>query len=138
MLTILLNHPGLFDAVGETLGGLAFRQPAQERLRRELVAALAANSALDAEGLRVHLSRHGCSEMVESLLSGVTESYARPGADADAALRGWQHAYRILQREQLFAELRTIDPATTEGMARIEAINAEIARAVSVEGDLED
>ncbi len=138
LLTILLNHPDLFDAVGEALAGLTFRQGPMERVRREMVAGLSANSALDAEGLRVHLSRHGCSEMVEGLLSGVTESYARPGAPADAALRGWQRAYRILQLEQLSAELRNVDPATAEGMARIEAINLEIAGAVSIEGDQEE
>ncbi|HEY0836340.1 MAG TPA: DNA primase, partial [Azospirillum sp.] len=63
LLAAVINHPGLFDEVGEALGMLPFPPGALEDLRQALIAVLARDSerdsGLDAAALRSHLSSAG-------------------------------------------------------------------------------
>jgi DNA primase len=142
LLTVLLNHPPLFEHVGENLAMMSFQQPRLEALRQEVVAHLSADSALDATDLRVHLSRHGHADVVDDLLSGVTEGYAKPGAPLDAAHEGWLTVYRqlqprLLEQERFEAEMQRWLAADESAASRSEAIRREQQRLLGLPMDNE-
>jgi len=106
LLAIIINHPQLFDDVGEQLGDVVFSADPLERLRQEVVAALTAESSLDAGSIRRHLSSRGYAETLDSLLSADAPNYAQPGASTDVAIRGWQEVWLNSQELVLQAELK--------------------------------
>ena len=48
IIAVILNHPCLYDKIGERLGTVDFTVPKLDKLRQEVLKALAGNSALDA------------------------------------------------------------------------------------------
>ncbi|HYH19170.1 MAG TPA: DNA primase, partial [Azospirillum sp.] len=81
LLAAVINHPGLFDEVGEALGMLPFPPGALEDLRQALIAVLARDSerdsGLDAAGLRSHLSSAGFDSILATLLGKSTYDHGR-------------------------------------------------------------
>ncbi|WP_119679046.1 DNA primase [Indioceanicola profundi] len=127
----LLNHPELFEDIGETLAQVNFSDPELERLRGELLACLSMNSGLDADELRRHLSGRGFLGTLEGLLSADAPKFAQPGASIEAARSGWQEVWLASQELALQAELREaerrlVDEFSEENLARLEALRQEV------------
>jgi len=131
LMALLINHPALFEEVGEEVAQAHFADPELEHLRREAVALLGMNSALDADGLRRHLSGRGYAETLDGLLSADAPPYAQSGASIEAARRGWQEVWLNFQEETLQAELREaeqrlVEDFSAENLARLEALRREV------------
>jgi DNA primase len=138
LLATLVNHPSLFDEVGDLLAGARFSTPRLEDLRRDLVAALASAPDLDPLLLRRHLCGldHGAS--LDELFSADTyrvAANAHPDAPRDLALRVWRDAWEQGQaRRRRLEELREagrLEPAevTEPNVRRIAALKREIEAA---------
>lgn len=131
LLVTVLHHPALFEQVGELLGQADFSDPALEMLRQALVACLTAESALDADGLKRHLSLRGFQETLDSLLSADAPKFAQPGASIEAAKSGWQEVWlgsevTLLQQELREAERRFAETFSEADLARLRMLQQEV------------
>ncbi|WP_448190006.1 DNA primase [Azospirillum sp. sgz301742] len=115
MLATIVNHPELFDEVGESLGMLAFPPGPLEELRQAAIGVLSADSGsdsgLDAAAVESHLSSAGFDTILASLLSESTYDhgrFARPDASLEEARRGWWPTWGHLHHERVAAELRDV------------------------------
>ncbi len=131
LLLTVIHHPELFQDIGETLAGAEFSDGEMEALRQALVACLTTESALDAEGLRRHLSTRGFQETLDSLLSADAPKFAQPGASMESAKSGWQEVWLssedgLLQRELRDAERRFAETFSEDDLARLRALQREL------------
>ncbi len=96
LLATLINHPQLFDDIGERLGLLSFLVPDLDNLRQEVLKTLAEEEGLDREALELRLRLSGFAEAVVSVTSPqIFEHafFARPGTPAATARIGWEETY---------------------------------------------
>ena len=108
LLAALINHPDLFEDVGEKLGNLAFTTLALDNLRQEALKTLSGEQGLDREVFQRHLRDSGFSSLLDSLLSSRVFGhayFARPDEDTLSALEGWNETYELYCRRDLQAEL---------------------------------
>lgn len=127
LLATLINHPYLFDDVGERLGLLSFFAPDLDNLRQEVLKTLAGEEGLDREALERHLKLSGFAEAVASVLgSRVIEHafFARPGTSSVTAREGWEETYgrytdRGLVDDIEAAKLRLAGEMTEEAFDRM-------------------
>jgi len=108
LLAALINHPALFDEVGERLGSVAFTTLALDNLRQEALKTLAGETSLDRADFQRHLRDSGYSTILDSLLSPRVFGhayFARPDEDTLSALEGWNETYELYCRRDLQAEL---------------------------------
>ena len=153
LLAVMINHPDLFDELGESLGMLPFADPALDDLRRAVMETLSGNtkndSGLDAASLCRHLSLAGHDTIVGSLLSESTyvhAGFARPDASALEAKRGWWPTWRHLHHRQVMADLREAEAALARdnseaNFARVVALQQEVIRSgmgMTDDEDLDD
>jgi DNA primase len=131
LLTAIIHHPELFQDVGETFAGAEFADGELEALRQAVVACLTSESALDADGLKRHLSDRGFTETLDSLLSVDAPRFAQPGASFETAKSGWQEVWlssedSLLQRELRDAERRFAETFSENDLARLRALQREL------------
>lgn len=131
LLLTVIHHPELFQDIGETLAGAEFADGEMEALRQALVACLTTESALDADGLKRHLSSRGFQETLDSLLSADAPKFAQPGASMESARSGWQEVWlssedSLLQRELRDAEKRFAETFSEDDLARLRALQREL------------
>ncbi|HEY9080295.1 DNA primase [Magnetovibrio sp.] len=108
LLATLLNHPDLFDDVGERLGSVAFTTLELDNLRQEALKTLAGETRLDRADFQRHLRDSGYATILDSLLSSRVFGhayFARPDEDMLSALEGWNETYELYCRRDLQAEL---------------------------------
>lgn len=141
LLAALINHPGLFDEVGEALGMLPFPAGSLEDLRQAVIGVLAADrggdSGLDVGAVESHLSSAGFDTILATLLSESTYHHGRfaaPGASLVEARRGWWPTWRHLHYRQVAAELKEAEEAlgreySDEAYARLLALQQEVIKA---------
>ena len=109
LLATLINHPGLFDRVGERLGCVSFPDLRLDRLREAIVHLLSVRPGLDSKELTSRLRNEGFGQDVDLLLtSGLAmhAAFSRPSATVEEALSGWEHVFGLLGRRDLEAEVR--------------------------------
>ncbi len=120
LLAVLINHPGLFDRVGEEMGALHFAGEAREALRRAVVSALGADGpVLDSAGLRRHLEESGLQRQTEAVLSRRVydhAAFARPDAELSAAANGWGDILAQIRGHDLDRDLEEAQRAFEEDM----------------------
>ncbi|TWB45287.1 DNA primase [Nitrospirillum pindoramense] len=130
LLAVVLNHPVLFETLGETLAMISFATEGLERLRQALVECLSHDSGLDAAGLRRHLSACGFADELDETLGADLPSYARPEATPESARAGWQEVWLnsqelVFQTELREAERRLAEDPSEETLARLMALKRE-------------
>ena len=140
LLATLINHPELFDEVGESLGMLLFPPGPLEDVRQAVIGALSADSGgdsgLDAAAVESHLSSAGFDTILASLLSESTYDhgrFARPDASIEEARRGWWPTWGHLHHKRIAAELREAEEAlareySDEAYARLLALQQEVIK----------
>ena len=153
LLAVIINHPELFDELGESLGMLPFADAGLDDLRRAVIESLSGptenDSGLDAASLCRHLSSAGFDTIVGSLLSESTyvhAGFARPDASALEAKRGWWPTWRHLHHRQVMADLREAEAALARdnseaNFARVVALQQEVIRSgmgMTDDEDLDD
>jgi DNA primase len=113
ILTVtLINHPQLFDVVGERLGRLAFKTPELDNLRQEVLKVLSSSPGLDYEAVRDHLEDTGFSELLNGLLSRQVinhANFARLDENIDVARNGWEQTFRLFRRSNLLEEIHAVE-----------------------------
>ncbi|AWK85342.1 DNA primase [Azospirillum thermophilum] len=140
LLAVLINHPDLFDELGEPLGLVPFGDPELEKLRCAVIEWLSGDqnrdSGLDAAALCRHLSSAGHEAVVGTLLSEATyvhAGFARPDASREEARKGWWPAWQHLHHRQVMADLREAEAALARdnseaNFARVVALQQEVIK----------
>ncbi|MDR3518496.1 MAG: DNA primase [Azospirillaceae bacterium] len=108
LLATLINHPQLFDEMGEALAGHRFSDPALDGLRQAVIQTLAADSGLDDTGLWRHLCETGLSDVLDGLCCAGTVDlppFAKREAPLDQAQQGWRDVWTLMQRGQIQQDL---------------------------------
>ena len=121
LIGTLINHPQLFDALGEQLGSLEFKALELDKLRQEVLKTLASSSGLEYQGLRDHLEDTGFSELLNGLLSRQVinhANFARPDENIDVAQKGWEQTFRLFRRNQLLEEICAVEEELAENPTR--------------------
>ncbi|MCB1883353.1 MAG: DNA primase [Geminicoccaceae bacterium] len=95
LLAAILRWPAILSEFEEDFADVEFDQPAREDLRREILVWHASEPALDAAGLRDHLSRHGFTSLAEDVLAASEKGFA-PGSDTTD----------VIAVQQIFGDLR--------------------------------
>jgi len=134
LLSTLITHPELFDDVGERLGTLAFSTVSLDNLRQEALKTLSGQPGLDSDALQRHLKDTGFSKLLDELISSRVFGhayFARPKAELDVALEGWNETYELysrrdLQTEYLEAQRRLAVDATQENFDRFLALQKQV------------
>ncbi len=133
LIATLLNHPGLYDAVGERLGGVSFSAPGLDNLRQEVLKTLAGEPDLDSEGVKRHLKENGYSETLDFVLAiQVYENafYAKQKTDSETALEGWEETYALYKNTDLGIEIqqerdRLKDDMSSENYNRFNSLSEQ-------------
>lgn len=114
LLAIVLNHPELFETVGEILGSLAFSDPGRDRFRQELVSIFSASSPDTIEALAPELERGKLAKAAQALLADPLIRFNRsvaPEASREDALAVWEDNLEFLRKVGLEAEFERIGKA---------------------------
>ncbi len=109
LLATLIGHPGLYDAVEERLGTVAFSAPGLDNLRQEVLKTMAGHDALDFEGVRAHLIDNGFAEILGSIWNPRVFGhafFARPEQDPETAREGWEETYALYKNMDLRVEIQ--------------------------------
>ena len=133
LIATLLNHSGLYDAVGERLGGVSFSAPGLDNLRQEVLKTLAGEPDLDSEGVKRHLKESGYSETLDFVLATkVFENafYAKQKTDSETALEGWEETYALYKNTDLGIEIqqerdRLKDDMSSENYNRFNSLSEQ-------------
>lgn len=136
VLLALINHPELFETLGEQLVALNIKGPL-DKLWQAVVTTLETSPDLDLVGLRSHICERGFSEELEQLTNDsrrALEKWAQPGAtpeEAEFGLRGLMAAHRLvaLRLELQEAERRLRDKTDDVTLARLDALRKEYQQA---------
>jgi DNA primase len=107
LTVILLNHPRMFDSVGEAFGRLAFVDPGLDALRQALVSVLTREPGLDVKGLREELTSAGMTDAVDALLRDplvAGHRYLEPDAADEDVRATWEENLGLLRTAALVDE----------------------------------
>jgi DNA primase len=121
LIATLINHPQLFDIVGERLGRLAFKAPELDKLRQEVLKILTSSPGLDFQAVRDHLGDNGFSELLNGLLSRQVinhANFARPDENIDVARNGWEQTLRLFRRGQLLEDIHIVEEELAKNPTR--------------------
>lgn len=133
LLATLINHPALFDEVGERLGMAVFPAGPLEALRAATMNALSRDSGLDADELCRHLADCGYDPATLLSESHVHGKFARADASLDEALEGWNVTWdkvreQALRRDFQNAKAALASNANDANLARFQALREELRR----------
>lgn len=121
LLAAVLNHPEVFDHVGERLGAMILGAGALDSLRQDVVMILGGGKSLDMNGLWSQLSARGYAADVAALTRPellIHGKFARPGADPGLVKAGWDHTYDLHQRGALQADCQRANERLGEHMTQ--------------------
>ncbi|MBC8269042.1 MAG: DNA primase [Rhodospirillaceae bacterium] len=133
LLATVLGHPGLYDTVGERLGGVSFSAPGLDNLRQEVLKTLAGEPDLDSEGVKRHLKENGYSEILDFVLMPeviANAFFVKPGTDIETALEGWEETYALYRNTDLGIEIeeerdRLKDDMSSENFNRFNSLSEQ-------------
>ena len=111
LLAIIINHPGIFEVSGETLGNFSFAEKHLDQLRQELISVLLKNPNLNSSGLKVILKQHGFSEVLDSLFRDSlikSNRIIRTDAPAEKYQLLWEENVDLLKKLETEFELEKI------------------------------
>ncbi len=117
LIATLINHPLLFDRIGERLGSLEFKALDLDKLRQEVLKTLALSPRLEKQDLRDHLEVTGFAVLLNGLLSRQVinhAKFARPDENIDVVQKGWEQTFRLYRRNQLLEEIQTVEKELSE------------------------
>lgn len=130
LVATLVNHPHIFEVAEEALGHFECVNPACDRLRQGLLAALSENPALDREALLNHLESQGLEKEISDIVNEsvyVHASFAGPYADPGHVAQTWLAFCRDLQQKAYRQEVQSgwrqaFRASSTEDEERLQAM----------------
>ena len=119
LLATLVNHPEIYDQIGEKLGALDYSSAGTDldNLRQQSLLILGRETGLENGALTDHLTETGHGSALRALNTGgvlIDAYFARAEATADEALQGWEETYSLLSAGSLKDELREAEKALAE------------------------
>jgi len=134
LLAVILNHPALFDDVGERLGSLSFSTVSLDNLRQEVLKTLSGEPGLDSAAFQHQIYESGFGQILDELLSDRVFGhafFARQDAELETALEGWIETYELycrrdLQTEYREAQRRLAVDASQENFDRFLALQKQV------------
>ncbi|MFI5022755.1 MAG: DNA primase [Alphaproteobacteria bacterium] len=131
LIAAILNHPALFNEVGELFGRLKLADRELDDLRQEIIKTWAPD--IDSDTLKSHLPP-GYGSILDRVLAAEVYAavpFASPGQTLEAAVKGWRHGYQRLDRERLSREIleavrEHAEQMTDESLNRLHALRREI------------
>lgn len=119
LLVTLINHPEIYDQIGEKLGELDFASvsPDLDNLRQQTLLILGRETGLENGALTDQLTETGHGAALRALSTGgvlVDAFFARAEASAEEALDGWLETHSLLFATSLKDELREAEKALAE------------------------
>lgn len=135
LLATLINHPELYDQIGEKLGELDYAKAGAEldNLRQQALKTLARETGLETGALTDHLTDLGLGAALASLNARnvlLDAYFARAEAPLDEALSGWNETYALICARTLDDEIREAEQAlaaefSDEAWQRVKALKAQ-------------
>lgn len=104
LLTILIVHPPLIEAMADRLGETGFTDSELDKLRRGVLKHLDIARDLDSPSLQGHLRADGHSRVLDSLLDANAYKIARPDAVHEARSL-WEHIFTLYMRKEIQADV---------------------------------
>ena len=114
LVAIVLNAAGLIDEVYEEFASLQFHDRRLDRLRGAILEQVGLGDALDAGGLKNHLSDNTLCDLIDELTepgAPTLPPFARAGVRLDEARAGWSRVRIAYHLPELKAELRQMASA---------------------------
>jgi DNA primase len=124
LITIVINHPGIFHQVEDAFGSLEFRTPALDELRQALISILSGDDEPGPDPIKDKLRRRGLSETLDSLLADVfirCNRHIGPEASMDNVMATWEQSIERIRRADFMDELnvhRETQDLSDEGLRR--------------------
>jgi len=141
LLAVLINHPALYDDIGERLGTMDFFSPELDKLRQEVLNGLAGNPDLETGDLENHLKQCGFSDGLGVVLNESVYNhafFARADSTLEQAQQGWEETFSQIKGEELGAEIREAerefaDNPTEEASQRLLVLKRQQMDAAAIE-----
>lgn len=114
LLASVLNHPGLFGWVEDSLGQLDIPDSALSSLRQGIIQALIEDPDLDSAALRTYLEGAGHGETLEIVLSDAVYTHAgfvKPNSELEIVQKGWHDTLSFMSRKSVWKELKAAGQA---------------------------
>jgi DNA primase len=108
LFAILINHPHIFEAVGEAFARIELADRRLDLLRQAAMGAIEGNPSLDSTALQSHLKDQGFGDELNSVLSDAVYNhagFARPNAPSEGILAGWHDAIRFMHDRTMTMEI---------------------------------
>jgi DNA primase len=146
ILLILLNHPGLMEAYGETLAELELNNSDTRALKEKLLDLWGHGALADHAALHVEIERSGLGparRRLESLKAHASLWIVAPEADdsdAESALKqalALHHKMRALNRELRSAEAALAQDGNETNLARLKDIQEQLSALAGIEAAVE-
>lgn len=135
LLATLINHPEIYDQIGEKLGELDFAEAGGnlDNLRQQTLLILGRETGLEIGALTDQLTDMGHGAALNALNTGgvlIDAYFVRAEATAEEALQGWEETYSLFSAGSLKDELREAELAlaeefTDEAWQRVLALKAQ-------------
>lgn len=136
LVATVLNHPDLLDRHGEEFAHIRFADRELDKIRNEIIDIASLHAPLERGALENQLITRGFSELARRLTHAPTlmsERFAREDAPDEEAEHGFLHLiqrhrhHSDLQTELKAAERALAEEMTEENVARLRAVQAELA-----------
>lgn len=114
LLAVAVNHPRLFDRIGEELGSLHFPDAGLDALRQALIDILSARPAATREEVEAALRDRGLADGVELVFRDPlvrAHRLVRADASVEDAIEAWTDSARALREAALAEEARHLNEA---------------------------
>ena len=119
LVAVAVNHPGLFDRIGEQLGSTGFSDPSLDGLRQAIVSALLDDPDLDRDGLIGDLRNRGAGEALDKVFGDPLIRGRRliaVGATPENVLEVWEDNLGALGRMEQTTERQRAGRELAEDM----------------------
>ncbi len=119
LLAAVINNPDIFHEVEEAVGSLDLPENGLDRLRQAVLSTLAAEPALDAQGLKTHLGEQGFEGDMARILNDsiyTHASFARPSPEPGQVLAAWQEAWKTVQNQAAQDDIEQAKAALRENL----------------------
>jgi DNA primase len=111
LLAIIINHPDIFDDVGETLGNYSFADGRMDKLRQELISVLLKNTDLKSNDVKNTLRKRGFSESLDFLFNDdliKSNRVIQTDASVEKFRQLWEENVVLLKNLEITPELDKI------------------------------
>ena len=108
LIAVLINHPKMYDFVGERLGSITCIPSALDKLRQEVLKICEDQEIIESEIIKNHLKESGQENTLAKVLSESVLGHAyfiRKETPLEEARKGWEEVFNQIKVGDLMAEI---------------------------------